>query len=148
VLAVYRAKSDFVFAVEAYEIALLRYHHLRIFIQHRLDDIARAISDLARSFGHLSPAADVPEAELERVRASCETLSNEFHAIQSYLLDYRIEVMNGLLGDLFDRQVPRRHPLSANFKTLTEVATPEAVAAEDQRRVIDAVTGLSRCGAA
>lgn len=144
VVAVYRAKSEFVFAVESYEIALLRYHHLRIFIQHRLDDIAARLQEFGSSTAAMAAGDWKSDPELERIRVASAEVAELFHTVQSYLLDYRIEVMNGLLGDLFDRKVPRRRPLLSSIKTLAEVATPQAVAAEDNRRIIDAVTGVSR----
>jgi hypothetical protein len=140
VLALYRAKTDFVFAVEAYEIALLPYHHLRIYIQHRLDDLIATITAFGRSIPFDMEQSKI-DPELQRIIKTASTISADFHALQSYLLDYRIEIMNGLLGDLFERVVPRRKPLMAHYKTLVEVATPKLVDAENQRRIIDAVTG-------
>jgi len=140
VIALHRAKADFVFAVEAYEIARLPYHHLRIFIQHRLDDLIASITAFGRSISFDLEQSKTTQ-ELQRTMDSATAVSADFLALILYLHDYRIELTNGLLGDLFDRVVPRRKPLMTQYKTLTEVATPELVAAEDQRRIIEAVTG-------
>jgi hypothetical protein len=51
-----------------------------------------------------------------------------------YLFDYRIELMNELLGDVFDKKVPRREPFDAKFKILTELATKSSVREEADRR--------------
>ncbi len=49
--------------------------------------------------------------------------------------------MNSLAGPLFDRRIARRRPLKSSIKTLVELGTPEAVPAEEQHRLIEAVVG-------
>ena len=43
----------------------------------------------------------------------------------SYLIDYRIELMNSMLGEIFDSTVPHRKPKDPNIKTLIEIAKKE-----------------------
>jgi hypothetical protein len=54
--------------------------------------------------------------------------------VTMYSFDYRIELMNELLGDVFEKTVPRRTPVDPQFKTLIELATCEAVKEESERR--------------
>jgi hypothetical protein len=64
----------------------------------------------------------------------CKNVERLLFDIAMYLFDYRIELMNDLLGNVFEKRVPRRQPLDPNFKTLTEMATRESVQAESERR--------------
>jgi hypothetical protein len=124
----------FILAIESHEVAVIEYDHLRKFIQFRVDDAQKAIERF-RSFiqkidiEHLKSGSGMDSFEKE-----CKNVERLLFDIAMYLFDYRIELMNDLLGNVFEKRVPRRQPLDPNFKTLTEMATRESVQAESERR--------------
>ena len=135
------ARNDFIFTIESHEIVLVPYHHFRLFIQFRIDDVGLAINRLAMAMVErpIDPTSSLEDRT--QIAQRCTQIGDSIQVVLSYLLDYRIEVMNGLLGDLFARRVPKRQPLVAHLKTLGEVATPSAVMAEEQQRIMNAAVG-------
>ena len=77
----------------------------------------------------LCPALSFPVCP----RKKTEEISNIAYDIQCFLHDYRIELMNTFLVDIFDKKVPERQPLPP-YKTLKQVATKEFVKKELNKR--------------
>ncbi|MBN2180255.1 MAG: hypothetical protein JW743_12615 [Deltaproteobacteria bacterium] len=73
------------------------------------------------------PLADLPAIEESEFQRKCEDISSRLIDVQCYLIDYRIELMNHILGEIFDCKVPERKPHDPKFKTLKEIAIPEEV---------------------
>jgi hypothetical protein len=71
---------------------------------------------------------------LEDFKRECKSVEEVLFNVTMYLFDYRIELMNCLLGDIFETQVPRRKPIDPRYKTLVEIATKETVEEEGKRR--------------
>lgn len=136
-IELYRAMSRFAFVIETYQVALSDLHHLYLFIRFRLDDAAQQLVAMAANLPQADALTDGSSADL--VRRWCEEIAQALSNVTLYIGDFRVEVMNALVGPLFERRVPRRHPAKSSIKTLVELATPQSVEAENQRRIIEAV---------
>jgi len=96
----------FILAIESHEVAVIEYDHLRKFIQVRVDDAQKAIERF-RSFiqkidiEHLKSGSGMDSFEKE-----CKNVERLLFDIAMYLFDYRIELMNDLLGNVFEKRVP------------------------------------------
>lgn len=64
----------------------------------------------------------------------CKEINEDLFNISSWLHDYRIELMNSMLGDIFESKVPIRKPMDPKYKTLIELATKEKVEKELKER--------------
>lgn len=128
------AEANFVIAIEAKEIIIIKFDHLRMFIHLRVEDIEESIERF-RSY-----LFDVDEKYLTTsegctyFQKRCEEINEQFVEINGYLYDYRIELMNSLLGDIFDVKVPVRSPKDSRYKILTEIAEKEDVEREVEER--------------
>jgi hypothetical protein len=129
--------SRFAFVIETYQLALSDIHHLYLYIRFRVHDVAQQLGVVPINLPENVALTDA--AGREAFRSKCAEIGERLNDITLYIGDFRIEVMNSLVGPLFDRRVPRRRPAKASVKTLVELATPEAVAEENQRRIIEAV---------
>ncbi len=136
----HRAWAQFVFTIEAYQIALLPFEHLRKFIGFRVYDSADAIG----RFAHTIPFSgnEVGVEARSTIASQAQTLWQQVWEIMSFVGDYRVEVMNALTGQLFERPVPRRQPLHPAARTLVEHATKELVAREEEERVREAILAV------
>lgn len=133
----YGSWAQFVFSIEAYQIVLLPFDHLRHYIGFCVQDAADEIGRFAGSI----PAASVNMSDEDRasIGAVAGRIASMLFDLQSFVGDYRVEVMNALTADLFDRHISRRRPLSPSKKTLVELATRETVDREHERRVQEAI---------
>jgi len=125
--------KDFIYAIEANEIAIIEFDHLRKFIQFRVDDIVKLIKD----FQNFLINTDISELKINKnqdFKEHCKKIYNELDDIAAYLFDYRIELMNYFLGDIFNTKIPRRKPRDPKYKILTEIAIKEEVEKEANRR--------------
>jgi hypothetical protein len=136
-IELYRAMSRFAFVIETYQLALSDIHHLYLYIRFRVDDVARQLGAFPMSLPE--GVALVDAVGREAFRTKCSDIGERLNNVSLYIGDFRIEVMNSLVGSLFDRRVPRRRPAKTSIKTLVELATPEAVAEENQQRTIEAI---------
>lgn len=126
--------ASFILAIEANEIVVIQFDHFRKYIQFKVDDINEVINGFQQylvctTMEHLRKDRD--SSIFER---KCMKIRDELMSIQNYLFDYRIELMNSMLGEIFDSQVPIRKPRDPKYKTLTEVAIKEEVEKEAERR--------------
>lgn len=123
--------SNFILVIESNEISLIQFDHFRKFIQFRTEDIKELILEFQKYFWEKTILSDESIFEIDK---KCDEVANETYNLQSYLFDYRIEIMNSLIGDFFNKNVPRRKPLDPQYKLLTEVATIEEVEKESKKR--------------
>ena len=123
--------SNFILVIESNEISIIEFDHLRKFIQFRTEDVKELILEFQKYFWKKTILPNKPTIEIDK---KCDELANEIFTLQSYLFDYRIEIMNSLLGDIFNKEVPRRKPLDPQYKILIEVATKEEVEKEAKKR--------------
>jgi len=135
----HRVWAQFVFTIESYQIVLLPFEHLRKFVGFRVYDAADRIGHFASA---IPSEATEDTAARSLIAAEAQTLWHQLWDIMTYVGDYRVEVMNALVGSLFDRTVPRRQPVHSSIRTLTELATKEAVALEEERRIREAILAV------
>jgi hypothetical protein len=126
--------TPFVLSIESHEVVVIKYDHLRRFIQFRVDDAHEAINKFRDYIQQVNIDELLSASGLDRLEKECEKIQVILLNVTMYLFDYRIELMNELLGDVFDKKVPRREPLDAKFKILTELATESSVREEAGRR--------------
>jgi len=126
--------TDFVLAIEANEIAVIQYDHLRKYIQFKVDDVNELIMKFSRYLMVTKREVLLTEPGYLDFKKRCKKIGEELHEIGSYLFDYRIELMNSMLGETFDSQVPIRKPKDPKYKTLTQVAIKEEVEKEAEER--------------
>lgn len=124
----------FILAIESNEIAVIQFDHLRKYIQFQIDDIIDKIDNFEQYFNKTEKEKLVSEEGYSEFKENCDEIIEYFVNIQSYLFDYRIQLMNSLLGDIFDTKVPLRRPKDPKYKLLTEVAIKEEVEKEARER--------------
>ena len=126
--------SKFLIAIESNEIAVIQFDHLRKYIQFQIDDVSEKIDNFEKYFNKIEKVKLLFEEGYSEFKENCNEIIEYFKNIQSYLFDYRIVLMNSLLGDTFDIKVPMRKPRDPKYKLLTEVAIKEEVEKEVRER--------------
>ncbi len=124
--------APFLLSIEANEIAVIQYDHLRNKLFFEVDDLQDLMRDFAKFFGGTS-RSDLTTNRFDDLDQRCEKICHTFDDITAYLSDYRIVLMNQFLGDIFNAKVPEREPLH-HRKTLTEIAIKEEVEKEAKER--------------
>jgi hypothetical protein len=139
----YEAAAKFTLAIESNEIAVIPFHHLRVFIQQQVDDFQRTLSRFW-NFANSRPLETYfsPDKKAELTKQA-DIVLEEADRIICYLFDYRIELMNSLLASAFANRVPRRKPLDARYARLTDVATVEVVERAEEERLRAALSGAN-----
>lgn len=130
---IYKGVAEYVLSIEANEISVTRFDHLRKYIQFKVDDVADSIMSFQNYVANTNASELGPNKNSE-FNKWCEKIVDELQAIMGYLFDYRIELMNYFLGDIFVSKVPRRKPKDPKCKILTEVATKEEIEKEAEMR--------------
>src|SRR5258706_12495649 len=100
--------TPFVLAIESHEIAVIKYDHLRKFIQFRVDAAHQAINKFREHIQSTDIEQLMSKNGLDRLEQECNKVEMTLFDIVMYLFDYRIELMNELLGNVFEQTVPRR----------------------------------------
>lgn len=131
--------TDFLLAIEANEIAVIQFDHLRKYIQFEIDDVKELIMEFSVYLISIRREMLLTEPGYLNFEKRCKKIGEELNNICSYLYDYRIELMNSMLGEMFDSQVPIRKPRDPKHKILTEVAIKEEVEKEAERRELEAL---------
>lgn len=126
--------TRFLIAIESNEIVIIQFDHLRKYIQFQIDDVNDKIDNFEKYFNKIEKEILISEEGYSIFKENCDEIIEYFGNIQSYLFDYRIELMNSLLGDIFDTKVPMRKPNDPKYKLLTEVAIKEEVEKEARER--------------
>jgi hypothetical protein len=120
--------------LEQHEIAFARFRDIRRALsethENLLDShnklwmkLVQLIPPPPQPDGRATPPLALPNAQnVEDARVLYETFSQACSDICSYLIDLQIEAQNELLGDLFQRQLPPRHPADPALRVLTRDA--------------------------
>jgi len=124
----------YLIAIESNEIVVIHLDHLRKYIQFQIDDVNDKIDNFEKYFNKIEKEKLISEEGYSEFKENCDEIIEYFTNIQSYLFDYRIVLMNSLLGDTFDTKVPMRKPRDPKYKLLTEVAIKEEVEKEARER--------------
>lgn len=126
----YYAHAEFLTSIEANEIVIIQFDHLRKYIFLRIENIKKALENFNSYFLKVNYDSLKKWEERPKFRKRCEEISEQFIEIQCYLFDYRILLMNHLLGEVFETKVPERKPKDSKYKILTEIAKKEDVEKE------------------
>jgi len=126
--------TKFLLAIESNEIAVIKFDHLRKYIQFRVDDAYNLLNDFYKYFVNLDKKELITKEGQEKLKQKCDEIDDKLHDIQAYLYDYRIELMNYFLGEIFHAKIPIRKPRDPKYKILTEVAIKESVEKEEDER--------------
>lgn len=139
----YRGSADFILTIESNEIAVIEFDHLRKYIQFQVEDGIQLIRDFLRYFNETEKSKLMIKKGNIEFEDNCGKIHNELINIQSYLYDYRIELMNSMLTEIFDKQIPERKPKDPRYKTLKELAIKEEVKKEEEEREFKALKIIS-----
>ena len=134
IVELYNGLATFLLAIESNGIAVIQFDHLRKYIQFKVDDAKESIETFRENFNDMETKKLFSNDGYIEFHDKCNKLFNELTNIQMYLFDYRIELMNALLGKIFDSSVPVRKPNDSTYKLLTEVAIKEEVEKEEKDR--------------
>ena len=126
--------TRFLITIESNEIVVIQFDHLRKYIQFQIDDVNEKVDNFEQYFNKTEKEKLISEEGYSEFKENCDDIIEYFTDIQSYLFDYRIQLMNSLLGDIFDIKVPMRKPRDPKYKLLTEVAIKGEVEKEAKRR--------------
>lgn len=126
--------TGFLIAIESNEIAIIQFDHLRKYIQFQIDDVNDKIDNFEKYFNKIEKETLLSEEGYSELKENCDEIIEYFTNIQFYLFNYRIILMNSLLGDIFETKVPMRKPKNPKYKLLTEVAIKEEVEKEAKKR--------------
>ena len=140
-LEMMRLNTEFTLAIEANEIAVIKYDHYRKFLHMRIQDLFKEVTEFREQLAVLK----IEELKVLKIMTEfavkCYALSEKHFDIQCYLHDYRIELMNNFLEEIFEEKVPERNIPVKKHKLLREVATKEAVQKESEEREKKALLG-------
>jgi len=126
--------TRFLITIESNEIVVIQFDYLRKYIQFQIDDVNEKVDNFEQYFNKIEKEKLLSGKEFSEFKENCDEIIEYFTDIQSYLFDYRIILMNSLLGDTFDTKVPMRKPRDPKYKLLTEVAIKEEVEKEARER--------------
>jgi hypothetical protein len=129
-----KSLENFIVTIENNEIALIGYHHYRLFLTFRIKDIIKKIDGFQSYFGHLTIDNLSVEEDFLYFKEYCNNISGNLLNINVWLHDYRIELMNSILKDVFEKKVPNRKARDPKYKTLMELAIKEKVEKESIKR--------------
>jgi len=126
--------ANFIVTIENNEIALIGFHHYRLFIIFRIEDIIKKIDGFQSYSEHLTREKLLVEENFLHFKKHCDNICGNLLNIECWLHDYRIELMNSILKDIFEKKVPNRKGKDPKFKTLMELAIKEKVEKESIKR--------------
>ena len=89
---------------------------------------------MKKYFGNIKKEELLVKKNFLKFKEYCNEISEDLWNIESWLHDYRIELMNSMLGDIFELKVPTRKTKDPKHKTLIELATKEKVEKELKER--------------
>jgi len=134
VVNILKGISNLSLIIESNEIAVIQFDHLKKYIQFKTEDVKELIIDFQKYFFKETIKDLLTKKGISVFTKKCDEISDNLFTIQCYLIDYRIELMNSLFGDMFDTKVPMRKPSDPKYKLLTEVAIKEEVEKEARKR--------------
>jgi len=137
---IYMGNIKFILAIESNEIAVIELDHYRKYIQFRVDDLHTIINSFLDYFSKLKILDLKTNENFDEFKKRSLEVYEKIGDIQSFLFDYRIDLMNSVLKEIFDKQVPERKPRDPKYRTLRQLAIKEEVAKEAELREIRAMS--------
>lgn len=114
--------KNFIVSIETYEIALIQFNKLKEVLNNKFKEIIFITNDFEKYILNLARKQSLnKETDLAELDQKMLEINNKIMDIACYLRDYRIELMNSILGDIFHSEVPKRKAKEPN-KTLTQIA--------------------------
>jgi hypothetical protein len=120
-------QCDFIRSIEANEIAVVKFDHFRKFIHLRAEELKQSVDSFRSWINAHSSLILTNEETQNQFTNKCKNTYEEIDSLLGFLYDYRIELMNSMLGHIFASYVPQRKPKDPNIKTLPELAKKEEV---------------------
>lgn len=103
-----RRLDEFKLTIEAHEIAVIQFDHEIKRIKYETDRLDKSIIDL-RHFIMMKKGNDFfLDQVFSDFKKKCQQIEEKLNEIGKYLGDYRIELMNELMGPIFERSIPTK----------------------------------------
>ncbi|MDZ7836723.1 MAG: hypothetical protein U5N58_01605 [Actinomycetota bacterium] len=113
---IYKKSTNFIITIEANEISVLNFDKSRKY-QYEFYNTMHTFGNFRKYI--LSINLKVLLSNYDKTKefyGKCDELSEQFENIISFISDYRIELMNHFLGNIFEKKVPERDPKIKNIK--------------------------------
>jgi hypothetical protein len=134
--------SIFFSEIEGNEIIIFRYIHYRKFFTFKMEEIDNISHECMADLVDVN-AKLTSEEGFSKFANKCKIAQDKYTCFIAYLHDYRNELMNYFMADLFGRKMPERVPIDPIFQPLNKVATKEAVEEEERRRNANLTNGIN-----
>lgn len=112
--------KNFIISIETYEIVLIRFNKFKEVLNKEFRKMLSMTNDFENYIIKLSRKT-LLKGDLATLDEKMSEIDNKIMDISCYLGDYRIEIMNSMLGDIFHSKVPKRK-VKEPHKTLTQIA--------------------------
>ncbi|MBN3038190.1 MAG: hypothetical protein JW869_02075 [Candidatus Omnitrophica bacterium] len=93
--------TQFVQAVEENEMAVVKFSHLKNYIQNKGEDINRKVGEFQRDLAQRTKKDLICDEGLNEFASRCKDIKEGLSDIRRYLFDYRSELMQDNLRDIF-----------------------------------------------
>ena len=112
--------KNFIISIETYEIVLIRFNKFKEVLNKEFRKMLSMTNDFENYIIKLSRKT-LLKGDLATLDEKMSEIDNKIMDISCYLRDYRIELMNSMLGDIFHSKVPKRK-VKEPHKTLAQIA--------------------------
>jgi len=112
--------KNFIISIETYEIVLIRFNNFKEVLNKEFKKVLSMTNDF-ENYILESARKKFLKRDLATLDEKMLEINNKIMDIACYLRDYRIELMNSMLGDIFHSKVPKRKAQEPN-KTLIQIA--------------------------
>lgn len=112
--------KNFIISIETYEIVLIRFNKFKEVLNKEFRKMLSMTNDFENYIIKLSRKT-LLKGDLATLDEKMSEIDNKIMDISCYLRDYRIEIMNSMLGDIFHSKVSKRK-VKEPHKTLTQIA--------------------------
>lgn len=120
----YKQSANFIITIEANEIIVIKFDNYRKYIQYEFNNTMLELDKFSNYLLSIN-TKELIENKSNEFFKKCDDISELFDTLNSYIFDYRIELMNYFLSDIFTTAVPERQPKDKKYKLLREIATLE-----------------------
>lgn len=112
--------KNFIISIETYEIVLIRFNKFKEVLNKEFREMLFMTNDFENYILNLA-RKKLLKGDLTTLDKKMLEINNKIMDIACYLRDYRIELMNSMLGDIFHSKVPKRK-VKEPHKTLAQIA--------------------------
>lgn len=116
------AWKNFIISIEAYEIVLIRFNELKDVLNKEFRKILIVVDDFEDYILKITRKKSLErKTDLDVLDQKILKINENLMDLACYLSDYRTELMNLALGDIFHSKIPKRK-VKEPYKTLTQIA--------------------------